>query len=487
MVNRNQNVDEVVQQIRRDDMASNNNLAAMVERIMARNGVDVGLHRPNYTSPLSEYVLQSKLPARWKVPKFIKFSGDTSESTVEHVERYLIDAREITNNENLRIKYFPSSLMKNSFTWFTILPANSIDTWTYFERLFHEPFYMGQSKISLKELASIKQKFAKSIDDYLNRFRLLKARCFTQVPEHDLVEMAAGDLDYSIRKKLDTQYLRDMAQLTDRVRQVEHLKAEKARAKKNNMKDRIAYVELGDDEPETYGDQVNFDESKIDLAELKQGPHYSFKFLAPSNGKNLVEPKKSNRFPKKTYTFDVTKCDEIIDLLVKDFQMIVPPGAKIPPLEQRKKRGFCKCHNFLGHKTSQCFLFRDLVQSDIRDERLKFRDKAKSPMRIDSGPLHIADAHYTEPSMVNMVEIYEGFGRNAEMIEVVDGFNHGVAEGFTNETIEGFVQQVTKGFNKKCSQQLKPLRVLTKRLLRISTKKLLKVSQRMKLLKVSYK
>jgi len=36
------------------------------------------------------------------------------------------------------------------------------------------------------------------------RFRLLKARCFTQVPEHELVEMASGSLDYSIRKKLDT-------------------------------------------------------------------------------------------------------------------------------------------------------------------------------------------------------------------------------------------------------------------------------------------
>lgn len=77
---------------------------------------------------------------------------------------------------------------------------------------------MGQSKISLKELASIKRKFTEAINDYLNRFHLLKARCFTQVPEHKLVEIVAGGLDYSIRKKLDTQYLRDMAQLADRVR-----------------------------------------------------------------------------------------------------------------------------------------------------------------------------------------------------------------------------------------------------------------------------
>lgn len=87
---------------------------------------------------------------------------------------------------------------------------------------------MGQSKISLKELSSVKRKFVESIDDYLNRFRLLKTRCFTQVPEHELMEMVTEGLDYSIKKKLDTQYLRDMTQLVDRVPQVEKLKVEKA-------------------------------------------------------------------------------------------------------------------------------------------------------------------------------------------------------------------------------------------------------------------
>ena len=101
---------------------------------------------------------------------------------------------------------------------------------------------MGQSKISLKELASVKRNSTESIDDYLNRLRLLKARCFTQVPEHELVEMDAGGLNYSIRKKLDTQHLRDMAQLVDRVRHVERLKAEKARTQKHYKRENIAYI-----------------------------------------------------------------------------------------------------------------------------------------------------------------------------------------------------------------------------------------------------
>jgi len=37
---------------------------------------------------------------------------------------------------------------------------------------------MGQSKVSLKELASVRRKTLEPVDDYLNRFRLLKARCF---------------------------------------------------------------------------------------------------------------------------------------------------------------------------------------------------------------------------------------------------------------------------------------------------------------------
>ena len=227
--------------------------------------MNIGFHRPNFTSPLSEYILQTDLPPRGKVPKFTKFSGDTTEFTVEHVARYLIEAGKIVNNENLRIKYFPSSLTKNAFTWFTTLPANSIHNWNQLERLFHEQFYMGQTKISLKELASVKRRFTEPIDEYLNRFRLLKARCFTQVPEHELVERATGGLDYSIRKKLDTQYLKDMAQLADRVPQVVRLKIEKAKVTKTHRREKVAYVEMDDDDLETSSNPIAVEESEIDL------------------------------------------------------------------------------------------------------------------------------------------------------------------------------------------------------------------------------
>jgi hypothetical protein len=54
---------------------------------------------------LSEYVLQTELPRGWKVPKYAKFAGDTNESTVEHIARYLAESGNLANNENLRLKY----------------------------------------------------------------------------------------------------------------------------------------------------------------------------------------------------------------------------------------------------------------------------------------------------------------------------------------------------------------------------------------------
>lgn len=142
---------------------------------------------------------------------------------------------------------------------------------------------MGQSKISLKELASVKIMIPESIDEYLNRFRLLDARCFTQVPEYELVEMVDGSLDYSIIKKLHTHYLRDMAQLADRVQQVERLKAEKARSNKFHRKERVAYIGREDYSSDMSDECVG--EGEINVSELNLGPLYKCKLLKPSNDK----------------------------------------------------------------------------------------------------------------------------------------------------------------------------------------------------------
>jgi hypothetical protein len=113
--------------------------------------------------------------------------------------------------------------------------------------------------------------------------------------------------------------------------------------------------------------------------------------------KNPAE-QKNDKYVPKTYTFDVTKYDEIFDLLVVDGQVIGPKGLKTPPLEQRKKRGFCKFHNFLGHKTSHRVLFRVLVQKSLNEGSLKFGEKAKTQMKVDDDPLKDVDSMHVDPA-----------------------------------------------------------------------------------------
>ena len=138
LVNRNYDADEVVRNVQQQNLGAHNNIANLVEIIMAQNALNIGLHRPNFVSPLSEHVLQTKLPKGWKIPKFTTFDGDTSESIVEHIACYLTEAWDLANNENLRLKFFPNSLIKNVLTWFTTLPPHSIQHLMHLERVFHE-------------------------------------------------------------------------------------------------------------------------------------------------------------------------------------------------------------------------------------------------------------------------------------------------------------------------------------------------------------
>jgi hypothetical protein len=68
------------------------------------------------------------------------------------------------------------------------------------------------------------------------------------------------------------------------------------------------------------------------------------------------------------------------------------------------QRGFCKYHNFLGHNTSRCSLFRDLVQKGLNEGRLKFGNKPKPQIQVDSDHLKDACMMYTDIAGYNMVE-----------------------------------------------------------------------------------
>ena len=68
------------------------------------------------------------LPNRYKVPDFTKFSGQDDTSTLEHVNRFIIQCGEAANRDELRVHLFSSSLSESAHTWFISLPPNSMIT-----------------------------------------------------------------------------------------------------------------------------------------------------------------------------------------------------------------------------------------------------------------------------------------------------------------------------------------------------------------------
>jgi len=60
LVNRRQNANQVVMQAHKENYEGHNNIANLVENLLAQNGFNMGLRRPNFTSALSEYVLMTE-------------------------------------------------------------------------------------------------------------------------------------------------------------------------------------------------------------------------------------------------------------------------------------------------------------------------------------------------------------------------------------------------------------------------------------------
>ena len=90
-----------------------------------------------YKTPYPLAYDQIPLPYKYKMPDFTKFSGQVEVSTMEHINRFLLQLGKAANQDALRVWLFSLSLSGSAFAWFTTLPANSILYWADLERQFH--------------------------------------------------------------------------------------------------------------------------------------------------------------------------------------------------------------------------------------------------------------------------------------------------------------------------------------------------------------
>ena len=67
-------------------------------------------------------------PSGWRIPDFIKFSGDDNRSTWEHISQYVAQLGEPSSSNSLRVRLFSLSLTGTAFYWFSSLPPNSVQS-----------------------------------------------------------------------------------------------------------------------------------------------------------------------------------------------------------------------------------------------------------------------------------------------------------------------------------------------------------------------
>ena len=151
-------------------------------------------------------------PTNWRLPEFVRFSGDDSKTTLEHISQYLAQLGEAGSMEALRVRYFSLSLTGTAFSWFSSLGPSSISSWEQLEQKFHEHFYDGTNEMKLSNLTSVKQRRDESVSDYIRRFKDVKNRCFRlTIGEKDVADLAFDGLRSHIKDRLENieNYHRD--------------------------------------------------------------------------------------------------------------------------------------------------------------------------------------------------------------------------------------------------------------------------------------
>jgi hypothetical protein len=105
---------------------------------------------------------------------------------------------------------------------------------------------------------------------------------------------------------------------------------------------------------------TNDDESEVCVAKLVDAPKgkpINCSFLKPKLGK-----KEEMRF-----TFNVSKCDKLFDVLLQNNVIKLKGGHMIPTVEQLSRKKYCKWHDLFSHITNECNYFRWQIQSALND------------------------------------------------------------------------------------------------------------------------
>jgi len=181
-------------------------------------GIKPKVNTYSYRTPYPPAYDLIPLPNRYKVPDFTKFSGQDDTSTMEHVNRFIIQCGEAANRDELRVRLFSSSLSRSAFTWFISLPPNSVVTWADLEKQFYKYFFSGVHEKKITDLVKLRQRNDESVESFVQRIREVKNKCYSLVlDDRQLADLAFQGLLLHIRDKYASQEFESLSHLVQRI------------------------------------------------------------------------------------------------------------------------------------------------------------------------------------------------------------------------------------------------------------------------------
>ncbi|KAK1610385.1 hypothetical protein QYE76_034058 [Lolium multiflorum] len=312
-----------------------------------------------YSKPYPNEFDLIPLPPKYRLPDFNKFSGSEGSSSIEHVSRYLAQLGMVSVSDQLRVRFFSQSLTGPAFGWYTSLrqiQCNHGSSWrncstpNTIQKVLKLVLPNAQVRRSEERQWRIRP-----------TFRTVKNRCYSaHLTEKEAVELAVAGLAASFK---DLTFQVEYNSLTHLVNRLTLCEQRHPELYQDKFKRAITLVNADEDEDSA-------EDQEVAVAEWTRTPYCVLQMGEPAR-------------PPRGLDFDVTKTEQIFDLLLKEKQLKLPEGHKIPTAQEMNKRPYCKWHHTFTHATNDCKVLRAQIQMAIEAGRLTFGQFA---MKVDMRP-----------------------------------------------------------------------------------------------------
>ncbi|XP_020238619.1 uncharacterized protein LOC109817702 [Cajanus cajan] len=311
-----------------------------------------GAHR----HPFTPNIMQSALLDHWKSLPLDKYDGTTNPD--EHVDVFLTQVTLSITDDAALCRIFPTSLKGRALSWFTRLPANSIDLFSTLASQFTIQFATSRPhQLTSLALVSIRQEKKEFLRAFISRFNKATLEIRDLNPavalHHLTTALKPGPFANSICKKPPTD-MDDLCRRADKYMQMEELVEFRNQAR----------------------------------AEVSAKPEKSTENNFRSRPKELVPRERPPRGPKYShYTPLNTSRSAILEQALASEVLAVTKRASSPPRADTTKS--CRYHHNHGHSTDECSALKDKIEDLIKQGQLQgFVDRPNSSKYSDRSRRH---------------------------------------------------------------------------------------------------